>query len=166
MIKNFLFWQPTNFNDDGILIHWFLFFFSHWFVWVIIFLLTVWLRVKKKNKELLFFWLLLIISQIVETVIKYFSLWPRPFYISGASPPDWIGNYSLGSFPSGHAIRTILILYFLWKEKTDFFWIALPGLAVMNLARILFGLHYPIDIIGGFLIGLVIIAIFSKLKKC
>ncbi len=90
-------------------------------------------------------------------VIKHFSPWDRPFYQNGVQPPAWFGGYSQGSFPSGHAIRSAIVLYFLWQENRKLFWFLLPGIILVNLGRILFSLHYPIDIIGGLILGLILV---------
>jgi len=154
MIKQFLFWQPASFGFNLIL-----FFFSQWFLWLVIFSLSFYWLIKRSFKQLGWFWFFLIVSEILETVIKHFSPWPRPFYQKGVTPPEWISHYSYGSFPSGHAIRSAIVLWFLWRENKRWFWLLLPGIILVNLGRILFSLHYPIDILGGLVLGYLLVKI-------
>jgi len=160
MIKNFLFWQPVNFGFNLII-----FFFSHWFLWLMIFGLTGWFLWKKKYRLFVWFWGMLVASEIIEAAIKYFSPWPRPFYTNGITPPDWVGGYSEGSFPSGHGMRSVIVLCFLWRENKKLFWLFLPGVVLVNGGRILFSLHYPIDIIGGIILGLVLVCFYKRLRR-
>jgi len=155
-MRKFLFWQPENFTFNP-----FLFFFSHWFLWLAILALTIWWWSKKRYTVLFFFWSLLLISEVIEMFIKHFVFWERPFYTLGTVPPDWIMSYSRGSFPSGHAIRSVILFFYLNKINKRLFWVLMPAAVLTNLGRILFGLHYPIDIIGGIIIGLCLVGVQS-----
>lgn len=160
MFGAFLFWQPAQFGFNPIL-----FFFSHFFLWLLIFGVTFWLAFKKKYRLLFLFWVVLLASEVVEILIKHFSPWARPFYTNNASPPEWFAGYSLGSFPSGHGMRSAILLYFFWIKNRKLFWLILPGLLLTNIGRVLFGLHYPVDIIGGFLLGFLLVKIGFGLKS-
>ncbi len=154
---SFLFWQPSQAHFS-----WLLFFFSHWFLWLVIFGLLGFWGYRHRWRRLAAFLLLLLFSEFVEITLKYFSPWPRPFYNLHFQPPPWIGRYSWGSFPSGHAIRSALVLSFLWLMNKPIFYIILPGIFLVNFGRIYFGLHYPVDIMGGFVLGLVIFFLGRK----
>jgi len=160
MIKSILFWQPTDFGTNSLL-----FFFSHWFSWLVIFGLSGWWLWKRRYGRIISFWILLITSVILEIFVKHFSPWWRPFLSTGHTPPGWVSSYSQGSFPSGHAIRAVIILFYAWKIDHRLFWILLPGMILVNLGRILFALHYPVDIIGGVALGLIMIWGWEKLPK-
>jgi undecaprenyl-diphosphatase len=58
------------------------------------------------------------------------------------------------SFPSGHAannmaVATVLILFFGWRGA-----LYLPFALLIGYARLYTGAHWPIDVLGGFLLGL------------
>jgi undecaprenyl-diphosphatase len=58
------------------------------------------------------------------------------------------------SFPSGHAannmaVATVLILFFGWRGACY-----LPFALLIGYARIYTGAHWPLDVLGGFLLGL------------
>ncbi len=159
---NFLFWQPfqiaKNYYDV-------LYFFSYWYIWLIVVIISLFFLFKNTKKSLFFLWMSLVIAQTIETVLKHFSPWSRPFLELGSTPPNWLTSYSQGSFPSGHAMKGIIVLYFLFLYNKKIFILALPGVLIMDYTRIYFGLHYPIDILGGSIIGLVVIFMLNYFLK-
>lgn len=157
---NLLFWQPK-----GAHFIWWLFFFSHWFLWLVILGLICFWICRRRWQSLAAFLLLLLFSEFVEIFLKHFSPWSRPFYNLHSHPPAWLGHYSRGSFPSGHAIRSALILSFLWLINKPLFYIILLGVFWVNFGRVYFGLHYPIDILGGLILGLLIFLIGRKILR-
>lgn len=62
------------------------------------------------------------------------------------------------SFPSGHSVRAGLIVTLAWNTFTQPWLIGLFVLwaVLMMLSRVATGVHYLLDVIGGFLIGIVI----------
>lgn len=69
------------------------------------------------------------------------------------------------AFPSTHAIffATLAISIFLLHKKAGYFFIFLALL--IGLARIIAGVHFPIDILGGFIFGAIISYLFAYLAK-
>lgn len=87
---------------------------------------------------------------IVTEVIRFFYHYPRPFEALGIAPLIQAGGYS---FPSGHAafFFALATTVFFWDRKWGTWFFALEF--VNSLARIFSGVHWPLDIVGGFLIG-------------
>lgn len=89
----------------------------------------------------------------VTELIRYFYNRPRPFMIYQAhqliSESGW-------SFPSGHSaffFAMSTVLYFYNKKWGIVFFVAS---ILMNVGRIIAGVHYPSDIIGGAIIGIAV----------
>ncbi len=147
-MKSFLFWQPA-----AVHFSWSLFFFSHLAIWLLVLFLVVYFIVRRQPMTLLAFLILLFLSEVIEIFGKHFSPWPRPFYRLQRLPPPWLGHYSKGSFPSGHALRSALVLGFAFLIRWWWFFLLLPIIFLINYGRVYFGLHYPVDILAGFLLG-------------
>ncbi|MFI9588930.1 phosphatase PAP2 family protein [Nonomuraea sp. NPDC052265] len=75
-----------------------------------------------------------------------------------ACPPstDW-------SFPSNHTViaaGAAGTLILAWRALA---WVVLPLAALMGFSRVFVGVHYPHDVAGGFLLGLVLAPLFALL---
>ncbi len=84
-------------------------------------------------------------------VLKFLFSYPRPFLnISEFTPLFMSGGLS---FPSGHAtvFSALAVVMFFENRKMGIFFIACALL--VGLARIVAGVHYPIDILAGFIVG-------------
>lgn len=130
-------------------------FFAQYFGYVLLgVLLVLWLRNFKKYVPL--FWQMLIAAVlsrgIITEAIRFFLPRSRPFIEQNFVP--LISHADSASFPSGHAtfffaIGTVLYLY---NKKAG-----IPFLfasAVISVARVFAGLHWPSDIVWGALIGI------------
>lgn len=88
---------------------------------------------------------------------------PRPFVV-GLSPA-YIVHGARGSLPSAHATVMFTIAWmFLLRPQLRFTGFALFGIATLTgWARIYVGVHFPMDIAVGLLIGLVLAGVFHGL---
>jgi undecaprenyl-diphosphatase len=90
-------------------------------------------------------------SYVVAQVIHYFYHHLRPLF---ALPIQHLLNESSYSFPSGHTIiifgmATAALAY---SKRLAYFLYA-SGL-VVGVARVMAGVHYPLDILGGIILGI------------
>lgn len=97
---------------------------------------------------------------IITETIRFFWHRNRPFVEQNFVP--LIPHADTASFPSGHttfffAIGTVLYLY---NKKAGMVFLA--GSALIGVARVLAGLHWPSDIIWGALIGVMCGLLVSK----
>ena len=123
---------------------------------VIILLITL----NKKDKILL--GTSAILSVVINTIIKNIVKRPRPDHLRLITQ----GGYS---FPSGHAMISICVygtlIYIINKNiknkllKTILTILLLIIIISIGLSRIYVGVHYPSDILGGYLLSLTIIII-------
>lgn len=111
---------------------------------------------RKRHFELLYFASLsAVLSRFVATeLIRYFYNRPRPFEIlEGIS--QLIYHNGGGSFPSGHASLAFAVATataFYYPKTSILFFLAAISVGV---ARVAAGVHWPSDILGGALIGVI-----------
>jgi undecaprenyl-diphosphatase len=92
-------------------------------------------------------------SVLSEILIKFLVARPRPALEMGAIILSNPGNYS---FPSTHTTLAFAMAYILTREEAKLRWL-FYGLAVLiSLSRIYLGVHYPIDVITGAILGTII----------
>ena len=112
---------------------------------------------KHKNRKLAFiesfyFGLVSVFGWVVSDVLKYIFKIPRP----NVATDVLFKNESLYSFPSGHTtffITLATVMYFHDKKLGIIIFVL--GLIVSTL-RVYFGIHYPIDIACGVVLGVII----------
>lgn len=94
----------------------------------------------------------------VSWVIKHAYPFPRPF-VALDDVTKLIDYGRMDSFPSGHATffsAIATVLYFYHKKIALFYAL---GALMIGLSRIIAGIHWPVDILAGYIIGGVV-AIF------
>lgn len=69
-----------------------------------------------------------------------------------------------GSFPSGHATAMFAMAFTLMYANKNWGAAALAAAATGSMARVMAGVHYPLDILGGALLGALAAIIMQKLK--
>ena len=97
----------------------------------------------------------------LAAVISSFYFHPRPF-MNGLSP-NYLQHASDSSFPSDHATVLFAIAASFRVSSPPSMrsiWIAALAIAVaVSWSRVFLGVHYPLDILGGALLGLACAAI-------
>ena len=123
------------------------------------------LLIKTKIKEILMAFSPAIISWIIAEILKIIIKYPRPFILFENTVQPLFIHGRMDSFPSGHAMffgALAMSVYFIHKRLGRiYFLIAL----VIGLARVITGIHFPIDILAGYLFGILITLIFELLIK-
>ncbi len=137
-------------------------FFAVWFPWILgVFPFVYEVYHKDEGglwRTLRRIYLAPLFAYAVTMIIKFYYQTPRPFAHLEIPPSFIVGSdpYGLASFPSSHTAffaALAVAMYFCNPTLGKwFFW----GAAVIGVARIGAGVHWPIDILGGYLIGAVI----------
>lgn len=116
-----------------------------------------------ERKALLLSLISMPIVVILIKLIHIFIVTPRPFVDNEILP--LINYYSDASFPSRHTsiMSAAAFSYVLTKSRWAILFILL--MVWVGISRIYVGVHYPLDILGGILIGFVSILIARKIAK-
>ena len=139
--------------------------FFEWIILASVIFLSAWFLFTNNSTQLTLFWKILVASEVIHQVGKFLSPWKRPFYENGKKAPLRSVPYSKGSFPSGHGLRAVIILYFLALESKVLLLVFAPALILSVFSRVVLSLHYPIDIVGGMILGYLLTSIFEKLIR-
>ena len=147
------------------------------FIWMVVIVVAVILYAKLKNKETLkriavLALVALLFSDIIVLCIKHLVNEPRPF-VSLDNVNLLIVEDDLFSFPSGHASSTLAVVTIfvlnmkeLFKRHYRLISIALIVFAVViPFSRVYVGVHYPIDVFCGAVIGIVAALIVNRFKN-
>lgn len=154
------------------------FFLADTLGYILVFIAVVWLLKKLLNIRKEFpiwadFWRVarvllatlassLILSRVIITeAIRYFYHLPRPFISHNII--TLINHSDSWSFPSGHMTLFFALSAVIYCYNRKLGWLFLISSAIMGVARIFCGVHYPLDIIGGAVIGIVSTWIVYKL---
>ena len=112
------------------------------------------LDLKLKWREMVLIFLSSILAWFLATVLKNVFMEPRPFLGLPDVSPLW---FETGyAFPSGHSATFMALAFaiYLNHKKTGCLFIIFAIL--IGFARITAGVHFPIDILGGFMLGILV----------
>lgn len=117
----------------------------------------------KEKRALILTILFLPIIILIIILIHIFFFEPRPFVNFHFSP--LIPYSEDASFPSRHAsiMSAMAFAYTYYKSKWAPFFLFL--MLWVGIARIYVGVHYPLDILGGFIVGVISLMITLQIKR-
>ena len=126
----------------------------------------IWLLFRKK--EPLYILGTLCVSSLINVVFKNIFKRDRPNILRLIEETGY-------SFPSGHAMASmafygsIIVLALNYKMEKKYKWIINIFLGILifliGMSRIYLGVHYPSDILGGWLIGFILLNILNEIIK-
>jgi membrane-associated phospholipid phosphatase len=105
--------------------------------------------------------LILLATDVVGSTLKLLFHQPRPYWLGSVKALGTERSYGI---PSGHAYDSIAVWgYLALRLRKPWLWV-LAGLLVffIGLSRIYLGVHFPHDVVAGWLVGAVMVWIFAK----
>ena len=116
--------------------------------------LIYWCIDRRTGSRLLY---LFLCSVYINSVAKVLANQPRPFHYD--SRVKQIVKASGGGLPSNHTQSTVVLWgYLAYRFRQRMLWI-LAGFLIIGvpLSRIYLGVHFPTDIIGGYVLGILLL---------
>lgn len=155
-------WSRRNFFLD-----WFGVFLANYLPYLIVLWFLIWAFYRKdKRMRILVFAdgaLAVILARgIVTQAIRFFYHHLRPFQVLSFTPLIPESSYS---FPSGHAawFFALAMAVYFYNRRMGIWYFILA--ALIGIARIFVGVHWPLDIMGGAAAGVVCAMLTHRLVK-
>ncbi len=147
------------FAHQSVVTDWLIKFSANYLAWVLIALLF-WplLRAVEYRKSFRPFGLMVlavISSAVLANLIKNFFPQARPF-MARMDVVALFPQVADGSFPSAHATAFMALAVIVWRFRPKWGPWYLAGAVVISLARVMAGFHWPLDILAGWVLGIIV----------
>lgn len=122
--------------------------------------------IDKKYASRIF--ILFLVSSWSNTVMKDLIHHPRPYHLNEAVKIGMAGGYGI---PSGHAQGSLVmgVSLSLWLRNRFFSYFSAAAVLLIALSRLYLGVHFPTDILGGWILGTVVLFVlwpdFDRVEK-
>jgi len=105
--------------------------------------------------------LVLLYFDSITVSLKVLFHQPRPFWLGGVKQLSAEGTYGI---PSGHSGRSLAVSgYLATRIKKNWFWaIVILYILLVGISRLYLGMHFPQDVLGGWLLGILVIWAVTK----
>jgi len=105
--------------------------------------------------------MILLSTDVLGIAFKHLFRQPRPYWIGSVQGMGVETSYGI---PSTHASDSLSVWsYFAYRVKKRWLWVtAIALILLISFSRLYMGVHFPHDVVFGWLIGLTIFYIFSK----
>ncbi len=109
--------------------------------------------------------LVLLATDVPGTALKHLLRQPRPYWVDNRIIP--LSTETSYGIPSTHASDSLSVWGMLAANlKKNWLWITAAGLVLLiGLSRLYLGVHFPHDVLGGWLLGLGILLLFFWSEK-
>ena len=109
--------------------------------------------------------LIYLTSVYVNAAAKFIAGQPRPYQYDIAV---WAYKHvAMGGFPSGHTQNAVVVWGYLASQiRRKWAWIVAGALMVLvPLSRLYLGVHFPHDLLGGYIIGAIVLLLFLRWEQ-
>lgn len=106
----------------------------------------------------------LLLTETVTVVCKLLFHAPRPYWVGGVTALQTEESYGI---PSGHASGAVAVWGYLavYVRARWFRILAVAIILLISLSRLYLAVHFPQDILGGWLVGLVVVWLFVLVEQ-
>lgn len=138
--------------------------FAAKYLYLLVIFIAVLFLVKEKTRRkniLIFSAVILPLVYIIAQIAGKIYYDPRPFVVEHFTP--LITHAANNGFPSDHSLISFAFasIIFLFNKKLGIILFALSFL--VGISRVYVGIHYPIDVLGSFIISIFVTAICAKI---
>lgn len=105
----------------------------------------------QKKKEIIMVFVTGFLAYFASVALKLLIHTPRPFTVF--SDVRALFTESSYAFPSGHATFFMALTFAIFFQHKKAGYVFMFFALLIGLARIIAGVHFPIDILGGFVLG-------------
>src|SRR4030042_2444503 len=139
-------------------------------LWLLVcFFIFLFDKKEKKRKIILILLGLIINSWLVDVLMKIVLFCRTRPYEAVAGVKVISKNWSNCSFPSGHvaaSVTALIIIFYLFKIRQKWpLLFSIIFILFLGFSRVYAGMHYPIDILGGIIAGLISAVLIIWLDK-
>jgi membrane-associated phospholipid phosphatase len=108
--------------------------------------------------------LVLLTTDFIGNVIKQLFHQPRPYWIG---PVQGLAQEISYGIPSTHSSNSLAVWgYLTYRLNKAWLWgLATAVVLLIGLSRLYLGVHFPHDVLFGWLIGLAVIVLFARFEK-
>ena len=134
---------------------WFIIFLGEYLIFILALAAVILILKERDWRRRTYFTALVIISTVLSRsifteIIQFYYHHPRPFVMLAINP--LIEHAPTSSFPSGHlSFFSVALTVWLINRRAGLWFMV--GTLLIGLARVAAGIHWPIDILGGILVG-------------
>ncbi len=106
---------------------------------------------------------ILVTSNLINHIGKLIFAGPRPYWVSSHVRALWLTETSFG-IPSGHAQNAVSIwgMFAAYAKRAWGWAVSLTVIFLIGFSRIYLGVHFPHDVLFGWLLGAVILWAFVR----
>ena len=142
----------------------FMIFFAQYIIFIVpIIILYLWFAKRGDKKFSLFLFFTILVAAIISMGISAVYYHPRPFAMGLGT--TLIHHSVDSSFPSDHTtVMFAFSLPFLFFKKYKSGTALVILAALVGYARVFCGVHFPLDIIGGFVVALLVSITFYAIR--
>lgn len=108
--------------------------------------------------------LVLITTDVFGAAFKLLFHQPRPYWVGGVKPLAEESSYGI---PSTHASNSLAVWgYLAYRLRKTWLWIVIALVVFfIGLSRLYLGVHFPHDVVFGWLIGAIVLGVFVKVER-